>query len=250
MSWLVFYPMEKWMATMTDMFITINPEDYERVKKDFNQKMLVRMIPGIGVNFDRLNIENRKEVRMEYREKLGIPADGEVLIYVAEILKNKNQQMLIHTLKELHDKGRKMYLLLPGPDHSNGEFHKLAEELRLKDYVKFLGWRSDIGQLMAASDMCVASSIREGFGINLVEAQYCHLPVVAVTNRGHRAIIKDGENGFLVPMNDSEAMANRVLQVMDDKNLYQRLANIDVEQYKCENIAKIIYEYLQEVIQK
>lgn len=250
MSWLVFYPMEKWMATMTDMFITINPEDYERVKKDFNQKMLVRMIPGIGVNFDRLNIENRKEVRMEYREKLGIPADGEVLIYVAEILKNKNQQMLIHTLKELHDKGRKMYLLLPGPDHSNGEFHKLAEELRLKDYVKFLGWRSDIGQLMAASDMCVASSIREGFGINLVEAQYCHLPVVAVTNRGHRAIIKDGENGFLVPMNDSKAMANRVLQVMDDKNLYQRLANIDVEQYKCENIAKIIYEYLQEVIQK
>ena len=134
-----------------------------------------------------------------------------------------------------------MYLLLPGPDHSNGEFHKLAEELRLKDYVKFLGWRSDIGQLMAASDMCVASSIREGFGINLV---------VAVTNRGHRAIIKDGENGFLVPMNDSKAMANRVLQVMDDKNLYQRLANIDVEQYKCENIAKIIYEYLQEVIQK
>lgn len=112
------------------------------------------------------------------------------------------------------------------------------------------GWRSDIGQLMAASDMCVASSIREGFGINLVEAQYCHLPVVAVTNRGHRAIIKDGENGFLVPMNDSKAMANRVLQVMDDKNLYQRLANIDVEQYKCENIAKIIYEYLQEVIQK
>lgn len=91
---------------MTDMFITINPEDYERVKKDFNQKMLVRMIPGIGVNFDRLNIENRKEVRMEYREKLGIPADGEVLIYVAEILKNKNQQMLIHTLKELHDKGQ------------------------------------------------------------------------------------------------------------------------------------------------
>lgn len=92
MSWLVFYPMEKWMATMTDMFITINPEDYERVKKDFNQKMLVRMIPGIGVNFDRLNIENRKEVRMEYREKLGIPADGEVLIYVAEILKTKTNR--------------------------------------------------------------------------------------------------------------------------------------------------------------
>lgn len=247
-NWLVFYPMEKWMAKMTDMFITINPEDYERVKRDFNRNMLVKMIHGIGVNFDRLNIDNLDGIRKKYRTEMCISQDAKVLIYVAEILKNKNQQMLIYALKELHDKGYKMYLLLPGPDHSKGEFHKLAEEFGLKDYVKFLGWRSDIGQLMAASDMCVASSIREGFGINLVEAQYCHLPVVAVTNRGHRAIIKDGENGFLVPMNDSKAMANRVLEVMDDKELYDRLANVNVDEYKCENIAKTIYGYLQEVV--
>ncbi|EFS33448.1 glycosyltransferase family 4 protein [Bacteroides sp. D2] len=247
-NWLVFYPMEKWMAKMTDMFITINPEDYERVKKYFNKNMLVKMIHGIGVNFDRLNIDNLDGIRKKYRMEMRIPQDAEVLIYVAEILKNKNQQMLIHALKELHDKDRKMYLLLPGPDHSKSEFYKLAEDLGLKGYVKFLGWRSDIGQLMAASDMCVASSIREGFGINLVEAQYCHLPVVAVTNRGHRAIIKDGENGFLVPMNDSKAMANRVLEVMDNKELYDRLANVNVDEYKCENIAKTIYGYLQEVV--
>lgn len=246
-NWLVFYPMEKWMAKMTDMFITINPEDYERVKRCFNPKMVVKMIPGIGVNFDRLNIENSETARIKYRKKLGIPMEAEVLIYVAEILKNKNQQMLIRVLKILHDKGRKMYLLLPGPDHSQGEFQRLAEALGLKDYVKFLGWRSDIGELMAASDMCVASSIREGFGINLVEAQYCHLPVVAVTNRGHRAIIKNGKNGFLVPMNDCDAMADTVLKVFDDKALYQRLANIDVEVYKCESIADKIYNYLQEI---
>lgn len=249
-NWLVFYPMEKWMAKMTDMFITINPEDYERVKRCFNPKMAVKMIPGIGVNFDRLNIENRDAARAENRKKLGIPMEAEVLIYVAEILKNKNQQMLIRALKILHDRGRKMYLLLPGPDHSHGEFQKLAQELGLKDYVKFLGWRSDIGELMAASDMCVASSIREGFGINLVEAQYCHLPVVAVTNRGHRAIIKDGENGFLVPMNDYDAMADTVLKVFDDKALYHRFANIDVNDYKCESIAEKIYGYLQEVVKR
>lgn len=248
-NWLLFYPMEKWMARMTDMFITINPEDYECVKKNFNSKMIVKMIHGIGVNFERLNIADRAGVRKEYREKLGIPHDAEVLIYVAEILRNKNQQMLIRALKELHTRGRKMYLLLPGPDHSKGEYHKLAEVLGLKDYVKFLGWRSDIGQLMAASDMYVASSIREGFGINLVEAQYCHLPVVAVTNRGHRAIIKDGENGFLVPMNDYNMMVDRVLQVMNDKDLYTRLANLNVDEYKCENIAKVIYGYLQEVLE-
>ena len=246
-NWLMFYPMEKWMAKMTDMFITINPEDYERVKRCFNPRMMVKRIPGIGVNFDRLNIKKREATRVEYRKRFDIPMNAEVLIYVAEILKNKNQQMLIRTLKVLHDKGRKMYLLLPGPDHSKGEFNKLAEELGLKDYVKFLGWRSDIGELMAASDMCVASSIREGFGINIVEAMYCHLPVVAASNRGHRAIINNGENGFIVPMNNYEAMADTVVKVFDDKVLYKRLANINVEDYKCECIAHKIYEYLHEV---
>lgn len=248
MNWLLFYPMEKWMAKMTDMFITINPEDYERVKNDFNHDMQVEMIHGIGVNFDRLNVENPRNVRMIYRAEMGIPDDAEVMIYVAEILKNKNQQMLIHALKEMRDKGRKAYLLLPGPDHSKGEYRHLAEELGLSKFVKFLGWRSDIGPLMTAADICVASSIREGFGINLVEAQYCHLPVVAVSNRGHRAIIRDGENGYLIPMNDSKMMAQRVMQVLDDKDEYERLSNVDVTKYKSESIAATIYEYLSRFV--
>lgn len=249
-SWLLFYPMERLMAKMTDMFITINPEDYERVKKEFNKKMQVEMIHGIGVNFDRLKIDNTRNVRKIYRAELHIPDEANVLIYVAEILKNKNQQMLIHTLKEMHNKGRKAYLLLPGPNHSKGEYQKLADDLGLHNYVKFLGWRSDIGQLMAASDICVASSIREGFGINLVEAQYCHLPVVAVTNRGHRAIIKNGENGYLIPMNDFKMMAEKVMYLLDNKEKYNYLANIDVTEYESEKIAATIYEYLSRFIEE
>ena len=244
-NWLIFYPMEKWMAKMTDMFITINPEDYERVKKRFNKGMQVEMIHGIGVNFSRLDIDNPRNVRKIYRAELHIPDEAKVLIYVAEILKNKNQQMLIYALKEMHEKGWNAYLLLPGPNHSNGEYQKLVDNLGLQEYVKFLGWRSDIGQLMAASDICVASSIREGFGINLVEAQYCHLPVVAVDNRGHRAIIKDGEKGYLIPLNNYKMMAEKVMFVLDNKEEYDHLSNIDVSVYKSENIAATIFKCLQ-----
>lgn len=246
-NWLLFYPIEKWLANMTDMFITINPEDFALVQKEFNQKLSVKLIDGIGVNFDRLRIDNPTETRKQYRAKLNIPQDAEVAIYVAEIIKNKNQQLLIRTIKRLHDKGRKMYLLLPGPDHSNGEFKELVTKLGLQDYVKFLGWRSDIGGLMAASDIYLASSIREGFGINLVEAQYCHLPVIAVENRGHKAIIRNGENGFLVPLTNPQMMAERVEQVMTDKQLYARLSNIDVTEYQCDSIAHCIFNYLSEL---
>ena len=63
--------------------------------------------------------------------------------------------------------------------------------------------------------MCGVEHTRGASGVNLVEAQYCGLPVVAASNRGHRAIIRDGENGFLVPLNDAEAMAERVEALMD-----------------------------------
>lgn len=245
-NWLLFYPIERMLARMTDMFLTINLEDYNRVKTSFNQEMLVKLLPGIGVNFERLDVDCPDEIRDKYRENLEIPNDAKVLIYVAEIIKNKNQQMLIRSLKLLHESGQKMYLLLTGPDHSKGELHKLTETLGLKEYVKFLGWRNDIGELMATSDMCVASSVREGFGINLLEAQYCHLPVVATLNRGHSTVIQHGDNGFLVPLNDYKAMASQITQVFDDKDLYSRLTKIEVSNYRSDKIAKLIYDYLQE----
>lgn len=248
LNWLIFYPMEKLMAKWTDMFITINEEDFINVKTRFNSKMKIELINGIGVNFNRLNVTNPQKIRKEYRKTLGIPDDAKVLIYVAEILKNKNQGMLIEALNVLHKKGQKFFLLLPGPNHQNGEFEELAKKYGLIDYVKFLGWRNDIGELMYTSDICVASSIREGFGINLIEAQYCHLPVIATSNRGHRAIIKDGENGFLVPLHDAELMASRIEKVAEDKDLYERMSNIDVNAYSSKQVAEKIENLLTEVL--
>ena len=65
LSWLLFYPMEKLMAEFTDMFITINDEDYERVKKKFNRHMLVSKTNGIGANFNRLDIKNPEKIRQD-----------------------------------------------------------------------------------------------------------------------------------------------------------------------------------------
>ena len=248
LNWLLFYPMEKLMARWTDMFITINPEDYDFVRKDFNRHMSVKLINGIGVNFSRLDIADRERIRKKYRADFGISDGTMALIYVAEIIANKNQGMLIEALRLLRERGRDCVLLLAGPDHHDGSYCRLAQQYGVQDYVRFLGWRNDIGELMAASDICVASSIREGFGVNLVEAQYCGLPVVAASNRGHRAIIRDGENGFLVPLNDAEAMAERVEALMDSPELYERMSHIDVRSYSCDSVAAEIEQYLIEVL--
>lgn len=248
LNWLLYYPMEKLMAHQTDMFITINEEDYELVKSRFSSKMIVKKINGIGVDFSRLFISDRTEIRERIRQNLNIPSNAIVLIYVAEIIKNKNQSMLLTALKELRKTKPNCYLLLVGPDHQNGTIQTLAKDWGLQDYVTFLGWRNDIGSLMNASDICVASSIREGFGINLVEAQFCHLPVVATSNRGHRSIIRNGENGYLVGLNDYKAMVKCIENLIDSSALYEKMSNIDTRSYSSDYIASKIKGYLEEIM--
>lgn len=247
-NWLLYYPIEKLMSYFTNLFITINPEDYNLVQKHFNPKMRVALINGIGVDFNRLKINNREAIRQEYRTQLNIPQDAIALIYVAEVSKNKNQEMLIRLVENMNKQSNhNVYLLLAGSLNENGAYIKLANQLGIKDKIRFLGWRKDIAQLMNTADICVASSIREGFGINLIEALYCHLPIVAVSNRGHNTIIKDGENGFLVPLNDYHAMQEKVELLINDKNLYHKMANINVEKYQSSNIVKELYHLLSDL---
>lgn len=246
-NWLIFYPIERYLAKRTDAMFLINQEDYERVKKHFGVK-IVKQLPGVGVDFERLKVINREETRNEYRNQLGFRDDDLVLVYVAELLPNKNQEMLLDTLRKVKKHKENVKLLLVGPDHWDGKIEQMAKDKGIETDVICTGWRSDIGQLLCASDICVASSIREGFGINLVEAMYHGLPVVAVQNRGHSTVIQDGVNGFLVPLNDSDKMAERILEISNDAALRDRLSHVDVSRYDAKTVAKDIVDTIEGIV--
>lgn len=241
-NWLTFYPVKKYLSRHTDVFFTVNTEDYNFVCTKFNKRMTTLLVPEVGVNFARLEVGDKAAVRKQVRRDLGLADNAPVLIYVAEIIKNKNQRMLVDMLRDLLPVHPDACLLLVGPEHDGGTLKNYIEEQQLSASIKMLGWRSDIGELMTASDICVASSIREGFGINLVEAMYCGLPVVATENRGHVTPITHGETGFLVKLDDHEAMAHHVHALLEDPALYDRFAHIDVSRYDCDRIADELYD--------
>ncbi len=247
LAWFVIYPIEKYLSKRTDLLFTLNKEDFELAKKKLSKKAEIKLFPGMGVNFDRLKIDNKAEIRTKYRKDFNVQ-DKIILTYVAELIPNKNQGILLKVLKKILEKRNDVCLMLVGPDHANGKYQKMANKLGVNDNVIFTGWRSDVGELLAMSDICVASSIREGFGINLVEAMYAGLPVVAVKNRGHEMIVNDGENGFLVPLNDVDAMAQRVLQLIEDENLRNKFSNVDVDKYNAEVIAEKLYKEINAII--
>ncbi|MBQ3133398.1 MAG: glycosyltransferase [Clostridia bacterium] len=244
LSWLLFMPVDKWLVSKTDVLVTANQEDFETVRRHRFPYSALEKCCGAGVKLERFDHDDGQS-RESVRRDLGISEDSTALIYVAELNRNKNQEMLIHMLKLLSERVPNVYLLLVGPDHCSGAIQKAAEVAGVSANVKCLGWRSDVPALIRAADCAVASSIREGFGVNILEYMYCKVPVVAVDNRGHREIIENGVNGFIVPQNDHVAMAEKVECILADKNLKGRFvekALETVEKFKDEAIVEQIVE--------
>lgn len=235
--WLMGYPMEKLLAPLTDMLITINSSDYDMAKKHLRIPV-IEQIHGMGVDLSRFKESVfSQEERLQYRQKMGISPDELVLTYVAEIIDNKNQTMLLNVLERVRERIPNTRLLLIGPVHDGGALAKIIEARNLQDQVMLLGWRDDVPALLHISDIYVASSKSEGLGLNLIEAMACDLPVVASRNRGHAETIDDGINGFLVEVNDDKAMAERVLRLHDDRELCRniiRQAHADIEKFEKE----------------
>lgn len=211
---ILYYNIEKYLSRYTDTIITLNEEDFENAKTKLRCPD-VRLVHGPGVDLSVFSCEEPKELKESYRKEFGIPSDAFVMIYLAELSKNKNQKTLLFALKEILKKDPNVYLLLAGNDVNHGKDKKLAEKLGIENNIRFLGWRSDKTRLYYAADLCTASSLREGLGLNVVEAMACGLIAVASDNRGHREIIKDGINGFLFSPKDSCEAAEKILIAKD-----------------------------------
>lgn len=243
LNWAVFFPIEKILARFTDAIITINSEDYDNALK-FGFKTNIEKSNGMGVDLKKFAVEDRERVRSNVRKELGIPDDAVVLIYIAELIKNKNQSFLIDVFEKVKSQHNNLYLMLVGPDHAKGYYQNYAKSKGFEKEVKFLGWRNDCANLLAGADVCTPTSFREGLATNVIEAMAAGVPVTAVDNRGHCDIIKSGENGFMVKQNDADDMAEKILKIINSEELKDKFikkAHQDVEKYD-------INQTLQEVL--
>lgn len=248
-NWMIYYPIEKLMSRLTDCLITINDEDFELAQKKLDAKKIVK-VNGVGYNSDnyfKISDEEKQNLRAEY----GYSPNEKILIYVAEMNANKNQAMLLRAMKIILAEQKNVRLLIVGADNFNGEYLRLAKELGVAKNVEFLGHRDDACMLTKLSDIAVASSLREGLPVNVMEAMACGLPTVLADNRGHRALCRDGVNGFLVEPNDYTAMAQKILQLLNDEKLYEKISESAVQEVKpfskenvFEELKKIYSEFI------
>lgn len=211
-NWLIYYPIEKWLARYTDKLIAVNEEDYDLARRRFSCP--VSRIHGVGANSEKYRIIDREEQK-KLRAELGLT--GRVLIAVGELLPNKNQKTAIRVLKKILASFPDACLLIAGNGPQKENLEKLARAEGVQDRVRFLGYTTQLQRYLEASDIEVACSYREGLPLNVLEAMLCGKPVVASDNRGHRGIIQEGVNGFLVPPDDINAYAEAICRLLSNE---------------------------------
>ncbi len=218
LNWLIYYPIESLLATMTDCLITINSEDYQlAVSRGFRSSSIER-VNGVGVNTE-VYYYRQAEQKQKLRIEKGYSNDAFMMFYAAEFNKNKNQRLLIQAMALIKDTLPNAKLLLAGDGTLLEESKALARDLGVAGMIEFLGYRNDIAEIMPMCDVAVASSLREGLPVNIMEAMSCGLPILASDNRGHRELVSSNVNGWIVHPEDAQTLAEKIQMLANNRDL-------------------------------
>lgn len=236
LNWAIYYPIELLLSYWTNCLITINKEDYCRAKHKFHAKKTV-YIPGVGIDTKlfREITTDRNEKRLE----IGVKAEEILILSVGELSVRKNHMVILDAIIHLED-NVKYYIV--GQGQLKEIIERRAKELGISNRVKLLGYRNDIKELLWAADIFAFPSLQEGLPVALMEAEAARIPLVASDIRGNNDIVRNGENGYLVKVNNSKEYEYAFKNIINGE--LKNLAKVKLkEEYDIKNINKIMREY-------
>jgi glycosyltransferase involved in cell wall biosynthesis len=174
------------------------------------------------------------------REKLGLSKKDILLISVGRLVKRKGFDYMIKALSKISHKNIKYLIIGNGPEYKN--LKRLSKNL---GEVMFLGQVSEEKkfQYLSISDFYILPSLHEGFGICLLEAMLCGLPIVATNNGGQTDFLVDGRNALLVSTKDVDGLAKAIDKLIENKALSKKMSKINSVEVKEFEINKIVRRY-------
>lgn len=219
-NWLIYYPIERAMAYLTDTLITITKEDYRLAKPNFRTNVV--HIHGVGADAAKFSSVTEEQTEI-FREEQSYEGRF-VILCVGELNKNKNQKTVLNAVKRVSESHPEVLLLLAGNGPTDVALKEQVDELGMQEQVRMLGYCTDLEKYTNACDIAVSASFREGMPLNIMEAMMCGKPVIASRNRGHRELIRNGKTGLLFDPSDATALAELIRRLAEDRILREVLS--------------------------
>ncbi|MCK4591607.1 MAG: glycosyltransferase, partial [Candidatus Latescibacteria bacterium] len=220
---------------------------------DFDMKVFIptlrKVVNEFGIQYDKQNPVPADEKATEDLFEAAVEFLSRVGIYCQD-----TNRVIQFSRKEIIDAIQEaLGECFVGEGKEAGRLRQLTAELDLGDSVIFTGFREDIPRLLSLFDVFVISSYLEGLCTSILDAMAAGVPVVATETGGIPEVVKDEENGILVPPRDPKRLAEGVLRVLNDSNLAQgmvKAGHSTVRRFSAEQMAKKTEEIYRSVLRE
>lgn len=177
-------------------------------------------------------IDNRC-IKYEPNELLdGLKDEGYFLVgNVGRVNTQKGFEYFIKSAVKIRESNLPIKLIIIGEGVLTQEMENLVNQLNLEEYVYFSGFTHNVLNIMSKLDLIVLSSLWEGFPLTPIEAFSVGKTIIATEVPGTKEIVKNGENGIIVPLKNSEAIADEIIRLYKDINFKEKLEAKAAESY-------------------
>lgn len=225
-----FYKLLSKLSSFIDYRLSINNYDLIAVLTQEDKDNMWKNNPKVIVMPNPVTFSSPEQSPLTEKE----------LISIGRLCSPKNFSSLIRICAEVFKKHPDWHLSIWGDGAERNHLEKLIDTLGLNSNVFLPGSTNKISEKLLKSSIFVLSSDYEGFGIVIVEAEECGLPIVSFAcPYGPKDIITDGKNGFLIPPGDEDMFAQRICQLIENKELRCAMGNeakLNASKYSSEKI--------------
>ncbi|MGM7701657.1 N-acetyl-alpha-D-glucosaminyl L-malate synthase BshA [Pseudalkalibacillus sp. Hm43] len=180
----------------------------------------------------------------DLRKEYGIGPDEKVIIHVSNFRGVKRVPDVVNTFHRVNKKvPSKLLLVGDGPELTVA--CRLTKELGIEDDVHFLGKQDNIAELFSISDLKLLLSEKESFGLVLLEAMACGVPVIGTNIGGIPEVIEDGKTGYVCKVGDLDVITEKSLEILQNDELHEQMSKNAIEHVHTQfHSRKIVEQYM------
>jgi len=207
-----YEPVVTFSINQSDGVTAVSQDLKEDTLEHFNITNDIEVIP----NF--IDLERFKKQKKDHFRKAICPDDEKLIVHTSNFRKVKRVDDVIEVFNNVRKiVPAKLLLVGDGPERSHIE--ELVRDSCAMDSVRFLGKLEAVEEVLSVCDLFLMTSEKESFGLAALEAMACEVPVISTNAGGLPELNKDGESGFLCDVGDVEAMTQKAIHILDNKNL-------------------------------
>lgn len=225
-----FEPLERqiysWARRQKQVWLTVSQQNRDVLCESLGWNPgAVDVVPNAPLRqIDRADQPEREKRRRALRQELGLPADAFLALTVARLHVQKAHDVLIRAAASLARRHPRVHLVWAGTGEIGDRLKTQVAESGLADRVHMLGHRTDVVEtLLPASDVFVLPSLFEGMPFAALEAMAAGLPSVLSDIGPHREIATDGREALLVPVGNSDALANALERLLTNPEVAEAM---------------------------